>query len=230
MFSKITHRLLLLPIFISCFSLGFGQALSASKVACGPCEDYYGMGGWTPAAQSLVIADTIPGRFLLIHIEDPDTNTWFIEGDFYIDINNYVTVQSGDTAVFQFSQNGTYEINFQGIYGIPSGSQCYHYGRVTIEVTGFPMTAASEPLALNDLPTVKAFPNPTSGIVHIEWLDKSASQTVASLLGMRGEVIRSGIRFVDGKMEIDLSELANGPYFLTFIGPAKLFVTTIIKD
>jgi hypothetical protein len=226
---KIHLLLLLTSIFVCSITLGFGQNLPSAKVTCTPCEDYYGMGGGPPAAQTLVVADTVPGRFLLIHLEDPDTNTWFIEGDFYIDVNNYATVQSGDTAVFQFSQNGTYTINFQGIYGV-GGITCYHYGSVTIEVTGFPMTAASEPLALNDLPTIKAFPNPSSGIVHVEWQDKSASQTVATLLGMRGEVIRSGIRFVDGKMEIDLSELANGPYHLAFIGPAKLFVTTIIKD
>lgn len=73
-------------------------------------------------------------------------------------------------------------------------------------------------------------PQPYQRNLNVEWQNKSASQTVASLIGMRGEVIRSGIRFVDGKMEIDLSELANGPYHLAFIGPAKLFVTTIIKD
>lgn len=206
-----------------------GQTPGASKLSCTPCEDYYGMGGWAPEAQILVLPVTVPGRYALIHIEDPDTGTWFIHGDFYIDINNYVTVQSGDTAVFQFTQNGTYEINFQGSYGIPNGA-CYHYGRVTVEVTDFPTVTGNSPETDSQSPTIHAFPNPTKGILHVEWQDKSASQTVGSLLGMQGELIRDGLRFIDGKMEIDLGELASGHYHLAFMGPTKLHVTTILKE
>ncbi|MEY3445160.1 MAG: Secretion system C-terminal sorting domain, partial [Bacteroidota bacterium] len=208
--------LIILLLFVGFlgFHHSYGQLTVTEKIGCTPCEDYYGMGGCAPAAQSLVIADTIPGRFLLIHLEDPDTNTWFIEGDFYIDIHNYATVQSGDTAVFQFSQNGTYVINFQGIYGIPGGSQCYHYGSVTIEVTGLPMTAASEPVAPSPSPILKAFPNPTNGLLHVEWQDKASSKTTANLVGNNGMLIQKDLSFLNGKMELDLSRLPSGIYHL----------------
>ncbi len=227
MHSKFPIILLLFVAFLGSYQ-SYGQLTVTEKIGCTPCEDYYGMGGGPPAAQTLVIADTIPGRFLLIHIEDPDTNTWFIEGDFYIDVNNYATVQSGDTAVFQFSQNGTYTIYFQGIYGI-GGIQCYHYGSVTIEVTAFPMTAAPEAIVPNDSPTIQAFPNPTSGIFHVEWDDPSAKKFTGTLYGNHGQVIRRTIPFTYGKMDLDLTSLATGIYRLTFDGPTKLEPLTIIK-
>ncbi len=91
------------------------------------------------------------------------------------------------------------------------------------------MTPANEPVTTSPLPKLSAFPNPTNGLLHVEWQDKAAAKSTANLFGNQTQRIRIGLPFVNGKLDIDLSELPSGIYHLTFSGPSPLDPLTVVK-
>ena len=82
------------------------------------------------------------------------------------------------------------------------------------------------------LPTLRLYPNPTSGTVHLVWYNIESGEGEAVLKDGLGRVVyQKAIDFVSQEVDLSLEALPSGVYYLTVtcggipVGTEKLIVT-----
>ena len=185
-----------------------------AKVACTPCEDYYGYGSG-PAAQALVIVDSVPGLLHFVHSVDPDTGTIYLYSQFgFVHDSTNITAYPGDTISVQFPHNGVYEVYHNAYYQVPAGI-CQHWGHFFVTVTGIPFAAiTAAPEALDPAPSnaAIAYPNPVGNTLSVAWDHPDANKATVILYNLAGQMVLQNLRFEQGLLQVDMQNLAHGCY------------------
>ena len=74
------------------------------------------------------------------------------------------------------------------------------------------------------------YPNPVSGILTIESSIKESSYTI-DLINVSGQVIlNQRIEAINGKFDIDMSDVTPGPYLLKIITNKSVEIIRVIKN
>ncbi|MCA1762478.1 MAG: T9SS type A sorting domain-containing protein, partial [Flavobacteriales bacterium] len=104
-------------------------------------------------------------------------------------------------------------------------------GDYAVEVTVGPCTEVSECVNIFTVSTdfsgeipARIYPNPTSGILNIEFSDNFGDDTSISLIGLDGKVVQNVLLPPVGQTGIDVGDLPAGVYILKFMrGNAAVF-------
>lgn len=206
------------------------HAQTTQKVACTPCEDYYGMGGHPPAAAIAIIPDTVPGLMHFTHVEDPDTGTWYIAGVWsFVHDTTIIHSLPGDTVSHQFPANGVYELYFDAAYGTPRGG-CPHYNHIFITISNMPQAVVAAAPPTETAAKAVAYPNPTPGTLHIDGLSAAKGPIQARLHDPTGRLAYWAVHAQREHLELDLHDLPAGTFLLTLVQGGASTVHTIVKQ
>jgi hypothetical protein len=95
-------------------------------------------------------------------------------------------------------------------------------------------TKSTEEMSKQEIPPVKeliAYPNPTSGILTIESSSTKQETYTIDLINPSGQVILNRrIDIIDGKFDIDMSDVSPGPYLLKIITNKTVEIIRVIKN
>lgn len=121
----------------------------------------------------------------------------------WIDCNGFVPIPGATQQSFQPTTNGNYAVIVTKD-GCVAFSPCVAVTNVKVQA---PSGISHE---------VKVFPNPSTGILHIEF-DKEYCRAHVSVVSMQGTILSSYSIKNSATHELDLSHLAKGLYMLRFI-------------
>jgi len=147
--------------------------------------------------------------------------------------NNWFVISAGNTH-FAALDNTTSLFSagrdFEG--QIAQGTNIFSYQ--TLQTVSCPTTPLSNnDLSLNPSTTVKVYPNPTNGIVNINYNIENATNIMLSVTNIQGQLI-SKTKLEKGSglqtESIDLSSLSKGLYFISINSGNENYTSKVIKQ
>ena len=83
----------------------------------------------------------------------------------------------------------------------------------------------------NELVKVMVYPNPTQGMVTLQFEGQQDREIIITIHSVKGELIRnSKNRIIDNRLDLDLQHLTSGTYFIRLISGDKTRIFTIVKN
>jgi len=138
------------------------------------------------------------------------------------------TTDASGTAHFSGIAPGTYAYTVsKEIYKTVDGSIIVDKSDVTEDVNLLNTTG----LALNAAKTIKMYPNPTNGILHLNLGETGSKQVTVRITNIIGKVLYEN-KLVNnpGETELDLSGFNNGVYFVKVIGDGFENSVKVVKN
>lgn len=120
---------------------------------------------------------------------------------------NFVIYDSYGDGICCAYGNGSYTVGYNGAIYATGGT----FG--SSETTNFCVTLGLENKLLDNL---KIYPNPSSGIIYLDFIGTNKSQGEVHIINASGQIVHSKI-IKTAQTTIDLSENANGLYFLEVV-------------
>ena len=138
------------------------------------------------------------------------------------------TTDASGTAHFSGIAPGTYSYTVsKEIYKTVEGSITVDKSDITEDVNLLNTTG----LALNAAKTIKMYPNPTNGILHLNLGETGSKQVTVQITNIIGKVLYEN-KLVNnpGETELDLSGFNNGVYFVKVIGDGFENSVKVVKN
>ncbi len=171
--------------------------------------------GGTTAQASRYSACYINGTVKTPEITVSGTILTSSPSDKYQWYKNGILIQGANNQTFTATENGKYQVQ------TADASDCKSTFSNVIAVGG--STGVSN---LTNDAFLSVFPNPTNGILYLKGEILSNENTQISIFNAQGSVLFAG----KNVSEIDLSDFANGMYFLRATSEGKVFVRNLIKN
>lgn len=177
-----------------------------------------------------IYQDTLPGQFgcdsvLKIDARAIVPDTQIVKG------SNYLEATTSGKVNWLNCKNMTLEIDSSNKF-YPNADGLY---ALVVEENGCRDTTSCLNVLLNvdwikeEVNNIQVYPNPTSSLLNIEWLDRNQEVGKLTLLNAIGQVVLN--RPIDrSKTAINLSELSNGIYILEVESPSGLQSFRIVKE
>lgn len=166
---------------------------------------------YTPQISNAVFNPlTVKGGWMLIS----DTLT-AIGGELYITIGNFIDAANSDTVFVGGGAGGA----------APYYNSSYYYiDDVSVERVG-----SGDGINENDnKPIFEVYPNPSRGIVGIQWLAGMQDASTMEVVNVFGEIVYSRQIENFGKTEVDLRDHTNGIYFLRIKSGSMAYAQKIV--
>ena len=145
--------------------------------------------------------------------------------------NNWSAISAGNTHFAALNNSSSLFNAGRDLEGqIAQGTNIFSYQ--TVQSVGCPTSLATNHVTLNSL-DVKVYPNPTKGIVNINYTLEDSTDIMLSLTNIQGQVIsKTKISKTSGLQtdSIDLSSLSNGMYFISIKSSNGNYSAKVIKE